>query len=559
MQTYQGIIVDAISRRKFKGEIAVENGKIISIKEKEHENEQYILPGLVDAHVHIESSMTVPSVFARMVVARGTVAVVSDPHEIANVMGEEGIDYMLEDAGKVPLKIYFGVPSCVPATPFESSGAVLDAEAIDRLLARDDLYYLSEMMNFPGVVMEFPEVMEKLESAKKYGKVIDGHAPGLRGADLQKYVSAGISTDHESFTYEEAVEKIKLGMKILIREGSSARNFETLHKLIDVYPESVMLCTDDSHPDTLIYEGHIDKLLRRGQERGLDIYNLIRAAVINPVEHYGLDVGMLREGDPADFIIIDDLKSFNVMKTFIDGNCVYDNGKVLFSVEKAPVKNVFNRSKISIDDIKLTLLDSEIKGEQMEKQMEKQIKKIRVIVAQDGELVTGQELVLPKVENGNLVSDPGRDILKMVVLSRYSNDPVQIGFIKNIGLKKGAIASSIAHDSHNIIAVGATDEEIVGAVNRLVENRGGIVVRTAENLLDLPLEVSGLMSNLGGKEVAARYEQLNEEARKLGTSLISPFMTLSFMSLLVIPELKLGDKGLFDVTKFEFVELFADE
>ena len=555
MQTYQGIIVDAISRRKFKGEIAVENGKIISIKEKEHENEQYILPGLVDAHVHIESSMTVPSVFARMVVARGTVAVVSDPHEIANVMGEEGIDYMLEDAGKVPLKIYFGVPSCVPATPFESSGAVLDADAVDRLLAREDLYYLSEMMNFPGVIMGFPEVMAKLESAKKYGKKIDGHAPGLRGADLQKYVNAGISTDHESFTYEEAVEKIKLGMKILIREGSSARNFETLHKLIDEYPESVMLCTDDSHPDTLIYEGHIDKLLRRGQEEGLDIYNLIRAAVINPVEHYGLNVGMLREGDPADFIIIDNLKSFNVMKTFIDGNCVYDNGKVLFSVEKAPVKNVFLRSKIPIDDIKLTLPDSEIKGEQMEKQ----IKKIRVIVAQDGELVTGQELVLPKTKNGNLVSDPARDILKMVVLSRYADDPAHIGFIKNIGLKKGAITSSIAHDSHNIIAVGATDKDIVGAVNRLVENRGGIVVGTAENLLDLPLEVSGLMSTLDGKEVAARYEQLNEEARKLGTSLMSPFMTLSFMSLLVIPELKLGDKGLFDVTKFEFVELFVGE
>jgi adenine deaminase len=555
MQTYQGIIVDAISRRKFKGEIAVENGKIISIEEKNHDIEQYILPGLVDAHVHIESSMTVPSVFARMVVARGTVAVVSDPHEIANVMGEEGIDYMLEDAKKVPLKAFFGVPSCVPATPFESSGAVLDADAVDRLLAREDLYYLSEMMNFPGVIMGFPEVMAKLESAKKYGKNIDGHAPGLRGADLQKYVSAGISTDHESFTYEEAVEKIKLGMKILIREGSSARNFETLHKLIDEYPESVMLCTDDSHPDTLIYEGHIDKLLRRGQEKGLDIYNLIRAAVINPVKHYGLDVGMLRKGDPADFIIIDDLKSFNVMKTFIDGNCVYDNGKVLFSVEKAPVKNVFNRGKISIDDIKLTLPDSEIKGEQMEKQ----IRKIRVIVAQDGELVTGQETVLPKVENGNLVSDPGRDILKMVVLSRYANDPAQIGFIKNMGLKKGAIASSIAHDSHNIIAVGATDEDIVRAVNRLIEYRGGIVVGTAENLLDLPLEVSGLMSTLDGKEVAARYEQLNEEARKLGTSLMSSFMTLSFMSLLVIPELKLGDKGLFDVTKFEFVELFADD
>ncbi len=551
MKKYSGIIVDAVSRRQFKGEITVENGKIIRVEEKEHDNEQYILPGLVDAHVHIESSMTVPSVFARMAVAKGTVAVVSDPHEIANVMGEEGIEFMLEDAKRSPLKVYFGVPSCVPATPFESSGAVLDAETVDRLLAREDLHYLSEMMNFPGVVMEFPEVMAKMESAKKYCKVIDGHAPGLRGDDLQKYVGAGISTDHESFAYEEAVEKIKIGMKILIREGSSARNFETLYKLIDEYPESVMLCTDDSHPDTLIYKGHIDKLLRRGQEKGLDIYNLIRAAVINPVEHYGLDVGLLREGDPADFIIVDDLKAFNVLKTFIDGNCVYDDGKVLFSVEKAPATNVFNRSKISIDDVKLAMPASGSKGEQM--------KKIRVIVAQDGELVTGQELALPKLENGNLVSDPARDILKMVVLSRYADDPVQIGFIKNIGLKKGAIASSIAHDSHNIIAVGATDEDIVEAVNRLVENQGGIVVGTAESLFDLPLEVSGLMSTLDGKEVAARYEQLNEEARKLGASLTSPFMTLSFMSLLVIPELKLGDKGLFDVTKFEFVELFAGE
>lgn len=551
MKTYQGIILDAFSRRQFKGEIAVENGKIIRVEEKEHDNEQYILPGLVDAHVHIESSMTVPSVFARMAVARGTVAVVSDPHEIANVMGEEGIDYMLEDSRKAPLKIFFGVPSCVPATPFESAGAVLDSEAVDRLLARKDLYYLSEMMNFPGVISGFPEVMAKLESAKKYGKVVDGHAPGLRGADLQKYVSAGISTDHECFTYEEAVEKIKLGMKVKIREGSSARNFETLYRLIDEYPELVMLCTDDSHPDTLIYEGHIDKLIQRGQEKGLDIYNLIQAAVINPVEHYGLNVGMLREGDSADFIIVDDLKSFNVLSTFIDGDCVYNEGNVLFPMEKISAKNVFNRSKISIEDVKLAVPPAEKNREQM--------RKIRVIVAQDGELITGQELVLPKVENGNLVSDPDRDILKLVVLSRYRNDPVQIGFIKNIGLKKGAIASSIAHDSHNIIAVGVTDKDIIEAVNRLVENRGGIVVGTAEHLLDLLLEVSGLMSTRSGEEVASRYELLNAEARRLGTSLKSPFMTLAFMSLLVIPELKLGDKGLFDVTKFEFVELFVNE
>jgi adenine deaminase len=551
MEVYQGIIVDAISRRQFKGEIAVENGRIIRVEEKDHDNKNYILPGLVDAHVHIESSMTVPSVFARMAVVRGTVAVVSDPHEIANVMGEEGIDYMLEDSKKAPMKVFFGVPSCVPATSFESAGAVLDAEAVDRLLARDDLYYLSEMMNFPGVILRFPEVMAKLESAKKYGKVIDGHAPGLRGAELQKYVSAGISTDHECFTYEEAVEKIKLGMKIIIREGSSARNFETLYSLIDEYPESVMLCTDDSHPDTLIHEGHIDKLIRRGKEKGLDIYNLIQAAVINPVEHYDLNVGLLREGDPADFIIVDNLESFNVLSTFIDGNCVYTEGKILFPIEKIPAKNVFNRSKISIDDVKLTLSPK--------KENREQLTKVRVIVAQDGELITGQEFALPKVENGNLVSDPDRDILKLVVLSRYRDDPVQIGFIKNIGLKKGAIASSIAHDSHNIIAVGVSDKDIVEVVNRLVENKGGIVVGTAEDLLDLPLEVAGLMSTRSGKMVASRYQLLNEKARELGTSLKSPFMTLAFMSLLVIPELKLGDKGLFDVTKFKFVELFKEE
>jgi len=583
MKRYQGIIVDAFSRKQFKGEITVENGTILKIEEKDHKNDHYILPGLVDSHVHIESSMTVPSVFARMAVARGTVASVSDPHEIANVMGEEGISYMLEDARRAPLKIYFGVPSCVPATPFESAGAVLDSETVDRLLAKDNLYYLSEMMNFPGVISKFPEVMAKLESAKKHGKVIDGHAPGLRGADLKKYISVGISTDHESFSYEEAVEKIELGMKILIREGSAARNFEALYRLIDEYPESVMLCTDDSHPDTLIYEGHIDKLVRKGYEKGLDIYNLIRAAAINPVEHYRLKVGLLRERDPADFIVVDNLKTFNVLSTFIDGKCVYDNGKILFPLEKAPVRNVFKRNKISIEDLKLAVpaemksiksietKNTEIKNAQINIQIKNTETKeagnngqgakikVKVIVAQDGQLVTGQELAFPKLENSNMVSDPERDILKLAVLSRYADEPVQIGFIKNIGLKKGAIASSIAHDSHNIIAVGATDEDIVAVVNRLVENKGGIAVGTSKKLFDLPLEVAGLMSTQTGEEVAARYQLLNAEAKKLGSTLKSPFMTLAFISLLVIPELKLGDKGLFDVTKFEFTDLFVAE
>ena len=575
MKTYQGILLDIVSRREFQGEISVENGKIVRVEEKPNSENHYILPGLVDAHVHIESSMTVPSAFARMAVAHGTVAVVSDPHEIANVMGEEGIDYMLEDARKVPLKVYFGVPSCVPATPFESSGAVLDAGAVDRLLARKDLHYLSEMMNFPGVINGLPEVTAKLESAKKYGKLVDGHAPGLRAPLLRKYVEAGISTDHEAYSYEEALEKIKLGMKIQVREGSAAKNFEALHGLIDEYPDSVMLCTDDSHPDTLIYEGHIDKLVRMGLEKGLDLYNLLRAAVFNPVEHYGLEVGLLREGDPADFIMVEDLESFRVLSTFIDGECVYEQGKVLFRAEKSPAVNVFCRDKISVSELRLELRPGE---EDCEEDCEESCKegcekgfeegcdqpgknpmKIRVIVAGDGELVTGQELVRPKVENGRLVSDPGRDILKLVVLSRYRNDPARIGFIRNMGLKKGAIASSIAHDSHNIIAVGVSDEDIASAVNRLVENKGGIVVGTGDKFLDLPLEVAGLMSTRSGEEVAARYRLLNEEAKKLGTFLKVPFMTLSFMSLLVIPELKLGDRGLFDVNKFEFVDLLVPE
>lgn len=542
MKSYQGILVDTFSKRLFKGEITLENGKITRVEEKEHGNNTYILPGLIDAHVHIESSMMIPSVFSKMAVSRGTVAVVCDPHEIANVIGIEGIDYMLEDARKTPLKFWFGVPSCVPATPFETSGAVLDAQIVDSLLARQDMHYLSEMMNFPGVVSEVPEVLAKMASAKKYGKPVDGHAPGLTGATLQKYAASGISTDHECSSYEEALEKIKLGMKILIREGSAAKNFEALFRLIDEFPASVMLCTDDSHPDTLLYEGHIDKLLRRGLEKGLDIFNLIRAASVNPVEHYRLNVGLLREGDPADFIVVDDLKSFQVLATFIGGECVYSSGKVLFEGEKSPVINRFLRNRITAEDILLPARSG----------------KIRVIIARAGELLTDQELASPRIEGGYLVSDPSRDILKLVVLSRYGNDPVRIGFIKNFGLKKGALASSIAHDSHNIIAVGVADEDIVAAVNKLVENKGGIVAGTKDHLLFLPLEVAGLMSTRSGEEVAAMYLELNAEAQKLGTQFEAPFMTLSFMSLLVIPSLKLGDQGLFDVNKFEFVDLFVD-
>jgi len=540
---YYGIIVDVVNRCQFKGKIVVENKKIQLIEACEHNNDVYILPGFIDSHVHIESSMTIPSSFARMVVPRGTVAVVSDPHEIANVLGEKGIDYMIEDAKKVPLKIYFGVPSCVPATPFESTGYILDENIVDRLLARDDLYFLSEMMSFPGVINDFPDVVKKIESARKYNKLIDGHAPGLRGKDLKKYVQAGISTDHECYTYEEAKEKIQLGMKILIREGSAAKNFDALYKLIDEYPDSVMLCTDDSHPDTLIEEGHIDKLVRKGIRKGLNLYNLLDAAVVNPVNHYKLNVGLLQKGDPADFIVVDNLKDFKVQQTVIDGTPVFKNENVLFKQTESKIINTFNRSKISCDDIVLNAK----KG------------KIRVITVTDGELITGQEIHEPLIKDGKVVSDTDRDILKMVVMSRYKNEPVQIGFVKNIGLKKGAIASSIAHDSHNIIAVGVSDDDIVSVVNKLIENKGGIVVGDKNEQLFIELEIAGLMTRKSGAEVALVYKQLIEKAKNLGSLLNSPFMTIAFLSLLVIPELKLGDKGLFDVNKFDFVDVFVKE
>lgn len=540
---YQGIIVDIVNRRRFKGEVGVKNGKIDFIRACEHACSSFILPGFTDAHVHIESSMAVPSVFAGMVVPRGTVAVVSDPHEIANVMGVRGIDFMTASAARVPLKIYFGVPSCVPATPFESSGAVLNAETVENLLAREDLYYLSEMMNFPGVINKMPEVMKKIDAAKKVNKKIDGHAPGLRGEDARKYIQAGISTDHECTTLEEAEEKIKLGMKIMIREGSAAKNFDALYTLIDKYPDKVMLCTDDSHPETLLEEGHIDKIIRKGIEKGVDIYNLLQAAAVNPVTHYGLNVGLLRVGDPADFIVVEDLKNFRIRKTIIDGKPVYKNGEVQFKSGKSETINVFKRKKITQEEI--------------EKPAKKD--KIRVIEVTDGSLFTGQTVVKPLVKEGKVISDTKKDILKMVVMSRYKNEPVQIGFIKNFRLKKGAIASSIAHDSHNIIAVGANDADIVAVVNKLIENKGGIVAGNTQSQMALKLEVGGIMTRKTGREIADLYKKLIQKTKEFGCRLNSPFMTLAFMSLLVIPELKLGDKGLFDVNKFDFVDVFVEE
>ncbi|MFA4852456.1 MAG: adenine deaminase [Bacteroidales bacterium] len=533
-----GNIVDVIGCRIFSGNIHIEGGKIKSIEEGNSVNEQYIMPGFIDAHIHIESSMLIPSEFARLAVVHGTVATVSDPHEIANVLGIDGVKFMINNGKKVPFKFYFGAPSCVPATPFESSGAAFGLKETEELLKSDDIGYLAEMMNFPGVLSGDSEVMAKLALAKKYRKKIDGHAPGLKGADARKYAKAGITTDHECFTMEEAVDKINFGMKVLIREGSAAKNFEDLVGLLDKYADHVMFCSDDKHPDEL-EKNHMNVIAKRAVAKGYNVLKVIRALSYNPVKHYNLKVGLLQPGDDADFIIVDNLADFGVINTYIKGKIVAENGKSLISpVFETPV-NKFNCRSITCKDIEITAEGDTIK----------------VIEAFEGQLITGCIECPAKISNGQIVSDTENDILKIVVINRYQPSKPAVGFIRNIGLKKGAIASTVAHDSHNIISVGTSDESIVKAINLVIENKGGISVTGGDKSGFLNLAVAGLMSNEDGYLVAKQYERLDKMAKGLGTKLAAPFMTLSFMALLVIPELKLSDKGLFNGKKFEFTSL----
>ncbi len=534
----RGQIVDIQNKHIFKGEITVENGRITSIVEKEHNVNHYILPGFVDAHIHIESSMLVPSEFARLAVKHGTVSTVSDPHEIANVLGVTGVEFMIENGKQVPFKFNFGAPSCVPATTFESAGAVIDSDGIKTLLGNPDIKYLAEMMNYPGVLFDDEEVMKKIAWAKYYNKPVDGHAPGLRGKDILKYIRAGISTDHECFTYEEALEKLQKGMKILIREGSAAKNFEALIDLLPEHFEMMMFCSDDKHPDDLIL-GHINQLCARAVAKGMDVFKVLQMACINPVKHYNLDVGLLQVDDFADFIVVEDLKAFKTIQTYINGELVFDKGQSLIETIAFENLNNFNCNKKDISDFKIA----------------SSAKRIRVIEALEGQLVTNELIEKAKIDNGNLVSNTETDILKMTVVNRYQDQKPAIAFIKNFGLKEGAIASSVGHDSHNIIAVGVSDEAICKAVNLIIENKGGIcaVSNSEEKIVSLP--VAGIMSDKDGETIGADYAKLDKMAKQLGSTLHAPYMTLSFMALLVIPSLKLSDKGLFNGTDFEFTSL----
>jgi adenine deaminase len=535
-----GNIVDVVNSAIYPGTIKIRDGRIANIvRDDKKMHDTFIIPGFVDSHVHIESSMLIPSEFARLAVAHGTVATVSDPHEIANVLGVDGIQYMIENGKTVPFKFYFGAPSCVPASNFETSGATLGPAEVETLLKSDDIKFLSEMMNFPGVLHDDPEVIAKMNFAKNLGKPIDGHAPGLRGEALKKYIHAGITTDHETFQYDEGEEKLSLGMKLIIREGSAAKNFDTLSPLIEKYPEQCMFCSDDKHPDDLV-AGHINELVKRALRMGIDIMTALKCACVNPVLHYRLDVGLLQVGDYADFLEVDNLDNFGILKTFINGTCVAEKGKTLIPHHTAPHINKFKTGTKEAGEF-------HVKGKGG---------KINVIEAINGQVITDRALTSVKPVHGNIISDVGRDILKLAVVNRYQNFPPAMGFVKNFGLKRGAIASSVAHDSHNIVVVGVKDEDICKAVNLLIEHKGGLSVVSDDIEEHLPFPIAGIMTDEDGYNVVRQYSKLDRLAKHLGSYLTAPFMTLSFMTLLVIPELKLSDRGLFDGEAFRFIDLF---
>ncbi len=534
----QGYIIDIQNSTIFPGAVLVEKGIIKSIQKMTNVPSRYILPGLVDSHIHIESSMLTPYEFARKALIHGTVATVSDPHEIANVCGMEGIYYMLKNAADAKLKINFGAPSCVPATTFETAGATITPENIQELLARDDVRYLTEMMNYPGVLFNDPVVMEKIRIAKSFNKPVDGHAPGLMGDDAIKYIEAGITTDHECFTKEEALHKLKHGMKILIREGSAARNFEALHELISEYPHMTMLCSDDKHPDELI-TGHLNVIVKRALAKGHNLFDVLRVACINPVKHYNLPVGLLQPNDPADFIVIDNPENFNILETYINGEKVAENGHCMLPPKTHEVINNFSCDSLTAEDFNYPINSDTIP----------------IIEAIDGQLITNKIMAPAKIKNGFAVADVDNDLLKLVVVNRYNASKPAVSFIKNFKIKNGALASTVAHDSHNIIAVGTDDESIAKAVNLLIQNRGGLSAVDQNGAMVLPLPIAGLMSPLSCDEIGESYSAIDKKVKSMGCNLRAPFMTLSFMALLVIPKLKLSDKGLFDGEKFEFANL----
>lgn len=532
-------IVDPLNRTLGYGYVEIDKDRIKSIKITDgvKHGEPFLMPGWVDAHIHIESSMLTPPAFAKIAVQHGTVATVSDPHEIANVCGIEGVRYMVDMGKKSGFKFFFGTPSCVPATQFETAGSQLPLSDIRALFESGDVHYLAEMMNYPAVLHDDPLVMDKIHLAKEFNLPVDGHAPGLRGQDAMKYASAGITTDHECTTLDEALDKIAAGMHIIIREGSAAKNYNALHTLIQSHPDRVMFCSDDKHPDELL-QGHINLLITRSLGEAYELFDVLRACTVNPVKHYKLDVGLLQPGDGADMVLVEDLTTFRVLSTWINGHKVFDGEKVHLPGVDIPVINYFGINKINIDDLSLQL----------------QSREANVIEAINGAIVTGHRKF--KMNEGAFESDTKRDILKIVVVNRYMTAPPAIALVHGFGMKQGAIASSVSHDSHNIVAVGTNDADLAACINEIIFHKGGIAATCNQQHHCLPLPIGGLMSDRSAEEVGKAYEMADQYVKStLGSTLVAPFMTLSFLALLVIPALKLSDKGLFDGSQFKFIEL----
>lgn len=539
----RGQLVDIEKREIYPAKIEVNNGRIQAVNRLPTAPPHYLLPGFIDAHVHIESSLLVPASFARLAVIHGTVATVSDPHEIANVCGMEGIAFMIDNGEKTAFKFFFGAPSCVPATTFETAGDAISTKQIEQLFREGKIHYLAEMMNWPGVLMEDPQVMEKIHLAQRYGKPVDGHAPGLTGESAAKYAAAGITTDHECTTFEEGRDRIRNRMKVAIREGSAARNFDALIDLMDEFPEHLMFCSDDKHPDSLL-EGHINQLVARAVSRGKDLFDVLRAACITPARHYGLPVGLLKVGDPADFILVEDLDRFQVLETHINGQIMAREGKTRIPHQDCQAVNRFKADTLDRDAFELRHGGGSA----------------TVIKALDKQLTTLKIRVTVPENSGKVISNTEEDILKIAVINRYEkNSSPQVALIKGFGLKKGAIASSVAHDSHNIIVVGVSDEDMSRAANLVIRCKGGLAAVNGTIEEVLPLEVAGLMSKADAFEVARHYTRLDKMVKAMGSRLQSPFMTLSFMALLVIPSIKLSDKGLFDGERFEFIPIFGNQ
>lgn len=565
-------MLDVITDSIYPARISVEGGffkeivPIVINDDSELDISGIILPGFIDSHIHIESTMLTPAQFAKLAVRFGTTSVVCDPHEIVNVAGTDGIDFMIENSKSVPFNFYFSIPSCVPATCFETSGAILDSETIGELLKKDEAVALGEMMNFPGVINGDGEVLAKLEKAKELGKPIDGHAPLLSGKDLDKYIAEHISTDHECSNFAEAIEKKEKGMKIMVREGSSAKNMEALfdfsdrldywknHESFGKMPNEVLekrihlpifdfIVSDDKHTTDLI-KGHLNESIKKAIDLEVSPISAIEMVTVNPSTHYNLNTGAIVKGMQADYVVVDNLNDLNILKTYVAGKCVFDGENVLFDVEETEFKNTFDVSKKESEDFEISCDEPSAD--------------VNVIRCFNGELITEAESATLETKNGFVQPDLEEDILKIAVVERYGGNSIANGFITGFNLKKGAIASSVAHDSHNIVVVGTNSEDMANAVNCLIDNEGGFAIVDGDFEDSLALPIAGLMTNEDSHEVAEKLEKLHKTAADFGCKLDSPFMTMSFMALLVIPAIKISDKGLFDCINFEFIDVIKN-